>query len=131
MRYWGWFAAKLTVAVAGTSALLKQISRAFPPETDKLAPLNHGMSFLLCDLALLLCFLLFAGTLYLSIRDQRDQFRTFVRRLSMPIATGSSSRILLLGRPQIEYICPFVRGTLREDDLHISGSSIAKWTPHP
>lgn len=130
MRYWGWFAAKLTVALAGASALVKQISRAFPPETDKLAPLNKGMSFLLCDLALLLCFLLFAGALYLIVWDQRYRCRTCLRRLRMPIATGSWSRIMLLGRPQIEYICPYGHGTLREDDLHISGLSTAEWTPH-
>ena len=29
--------------------------------------------------------------------------------------------MLLFGRPQIEYICPYGHGTLREDDLHISG----------
>jgi len=48
----------------------------------------------------------------------------------MPIATGSWSQILLFGRPQIEYICPYGHGTLREDDLHISGMSSAEWTPH-
>ena len=55
-------------------------------------------------------------------------------RLPAPSAnadcTGSWSRILLFGRPQIEYICPYGHGTLREDDLHISGMSAAEWTPH-
>jgi hypothetical protein len=43
---------------------------------------------------------------------------------------GAWSRILLFGRPQIEYICPYGHGTLREDDLHISGLSAAEWTPN-
>src|ERR1039458_4444637 len=56
MRYWAWFAAKLAVSAAGWRGLLALVSRMFPPEKDPLAPLNHGASFLLCDLALLLCF---------------------------------------------------------------------------
>jgi hypothetical protein len=130
MRFWAWFVAKLAVTALVFGAVLKQISRMFPPDKDKLAPLNDGMRFLLCDLALMLCFLLFAGALYLIVRDQRYRCRVCLRRLRMPIATGSWSRILLFGRPQIEYICPYGHGTLREDDLHISGLSAGEWTPH-
>ena len=86
---------------------MRRLARAFPS--------------CLCDLALMLCFLLFAGALYLIVWDQRYRCRVCLRRLRMPIETGSWSRILLFGRPQIEYICPYGHGTLREDDLHISG----------
>jgi len=130
MRYRAWFAAKLAVAIVGTGGLLKWVSRVFPPEKDTLAPLGKGFSFLLCDLALMLVFLLFAGALYLIFRDQRYRCRVCLRRLRMPVARGSWSRILLFGRPQIEYICPYGHGTLREDDLHISGLSVPEWTPH-
>jgi hypothetical protein len=130
MRYWAWFAAKLAVAIAGSGGLVKWVSRIFPADKDTLAPLGKGVSYLLCDLALMLVFLLFAGALYLSVWDQRYRCRVCLRRLRMPIATGSWSRILLFGRPQIEYICPYGHGTLREDDLHISGLSAAEWTPH-
>ena len=130
MRYWAWFAAKLAVAIAGSAGLLKWVSRMFPADKDTLAPLGKGFSYLLCDLALMLIFLLFAGALYLIVWDQRYRCRVCLRRLRMPIATGSWSRILLFGRPQIEYICPYGHGTLREDDLHISGMSAAEWTPH-
>ena len=130
MRYWAWFAGKLAIATLGFGAGLKLVSRMFPPETDLYAPLGKGLSFLLCDLALMLCFLLFAGALYLIVWDQRYRCRVCLRRLRMPIATGSWSRILLFGRPQIEYICPYGHGTLREDDLHISGLSAPEWTPH-
>ncbi len=88
------------------------------------------MRFLLCDLALMLCFLVFAGILYLIVWDQRYRCRVCLRRLRMPIATGSWSRILQFGRPRIEYICTYGHGTLSEDDLHISGLSGAEWTPH-
>jgi len=130
MRYWAWFAAKLAVAIAGSGGLLKLVSRLFPADKDTLAPLGKGVSYLLCDLALMFVFLLFAGALYLAVWDQRYRCRVCLRRLRMPIATGSWSQILLFGRPQIEYICPYGHGTLREDDLHISGMSTAEWTPH-
>jgi len=130
MRYWGWFAAKLAVAVAAFAGLGKLVTGLFPSEKDPLAPLNHGMKFLLCDLALMLCFLLFAGALYLIVRDQRYRCRVCLRRLRMPVSTGSWSRILQFGRPRIEYICTYGHGTLSEDDLHISGLSGAEWTPN-
>lgn len=130
MRYWAWFVAKLAVAAVGLRVILRVISRNFPPDTDPRAPLNDGMRYLLCNLALMLCFLVFAGILYLIVWDQRYRCRVCLRRLRMPIATGSWSSILQFGRPRIEYICIYGHGTLSEDDLHISGLSSAEWTPH-
>jgi hypothetical protein len=130
MRYWGWFAAKLAVAAAIFRGLLALISSLFPPDKDPYAPLGKGATYLLCDLALMLCFLLAAGTLYLIIWDQRYRCRVCLRRLRMPIETGSWSRILQFGRPRIEYICPYGHGTLREDELHISGMSLSEWERH-
>jgi hypothetical protein len=95
-----------------------------------LAPLGKGVTFLLCDLVPMLCFLLFAGALYLVVWNQRYRCRVCLRRLRMPVARGSWSRILLFGRPHIEYICPYGHGSLRENDLHISGLSAAEWTPN-
>jgi hypothetical protein len=130
MRYWAYFAAKLVVAAAGLSGLLALVSKSFPPSKDPLAPLNQGASFLLCDLALMGCFLLGAGLLYAIIRDQRYRCRVCLRRLRMPIQTGSWSRILQFGRPRIEYICTYGHGTLREDEVQLSGGPNAEWTPH-
>ena len=48
----------------------------------------------------------------------------------MPIETGSWSRMLQFGRPRIEYICPYGHGTLKEDELQISGLENPEWTPH-
>jgi hypothetical protein len=130
MRYWAWFVVKLAVAAVVFGGLMKLVSRSFPPDKDPLAPLNDGMRFLLCDLVLMLCFLLFAGALYLIVRDQRYRCRVCLRRLRMPITTGSWSGILQFGSPRIEYICTYGHGTLSEDELHISGLSGAEWTPH-
>lgn len=130
MRYWGWFVAKLAVAVVGLRLMYGWVAHTFPAEKDDLAPLGKGLSFLLCDLALLLTFLIFAGSIYLAIRDQRYRCRVCLRRLRMPVARGSWSRMMLFGRPQIEYICPYGHGTLRQDDLHLTGTSYPQWTPH-
>jgi len=130
MRYWGWFAAKLAVAAGVFRGLLALISRVFPPDSSPLAPLDNGAKYLLCDLALMLCFLLAAGALYLIVWDQRYRCRVCLRRLRMPIQIGSWSRILQFGRPRIEYICPYGHGTLREDELRISGMTAAEWEPN-
>jgi hypothetical protein len=130
MRYWAWFAGKLTVAAVVFRSLLAGISAIFPPEKDELAPLGKGLSFLMCDLALMLWFLALAGTLYVIVWDQRYRCRVCLRRLRMPIETGSWSSTLQFGRPKIEYICLYGHGTLKEDELQISGRSNAEWTPH-
>jgi len=69
-----------------------------------------------------------AGLLYLAILDQRHRCRVCLRRLRMPVETGSWSRMLLLGRPRIEYICPYGHGTLTEEELQISGLDNPEWT---
>ena len=48
----------------------------------------------------------------------------------LPPSSANADCDGFLERPQIEYICPYGHGTLREDDLHISGMSAAEWTPH-
>lgn len=130
MRYWAWFAAKLAVAGAFFWSLLIVLLRQFPSDKNPLSPLGRGATYLLCDLVLMVWFLLAAGVLYVVIRDQRYRCRVCLRRLRMPVETGSWSRILQLGRPRIEYICPYGHGTLREDELRISGMSMAEWEPH-
>ena len=77
-----------------------------------------------------LWFLAACGLLYLCIWDQRYRCRVCLRRLRMPVETGSWSRMLLLGRPHIEYICPYGHGTLKQEELQISGLENAEWTPH-
>jgi hypothetical protein len=48
----------------------------------------------------------------------------------MPVETGSWGQMLELGRPRIEYICPYGHGTLKEEELQISGLENPEWTPH-
>ena len=76
-----------------------------------------------------LWFLLCCGVLYLCVLDQRYRCRVCLRRLRMPVETGSWSRMLFLGRPRMEYICPYGHGTLKEAELQIPGMENPEWTP--
>jgi len=132
MRYWAYFAAKLLSAAAVLYGLLAWITASFPdePNPPPLAPLRDGGRILLLNVAELGWFLLCAGVLYIIVRDQRYRCRTCLRRLRMPVETGSWGRMLLFGRPRIEYICPYGHGTLKQDELQISGLENPRWTPH-
>jgi hypothetical protein len=77
-----------------------------------------------------LWFLFSAGLLYLCILDQRYRCRVCLRRLRMPIETGSWGRMFMLGRPRTEYICTYGHGKLNVDELQISGLENPEWTPH-
>jgi hypothetical protein len=110
-------------------AFSKQDPGASAKGPSDLRPLNDGLSRLWFNLAMMGWFLVAAGTLYVIIWDQRYRCRTCLRRLRMPIETGSWGRMLLHGRPRIEYICPYGHGTLKEDELQISGLANPEWTP--
>ena len=130
MRYWALFACKLIVAAAplyGLLALLDALFPGKPKNAPDIWPLETGTQALVCNLALLGWFLLCCGAFYLIIWDQRRRCRVCLRRLRMPVETGSWSRMLQFGRPRIEYICPYGHGTLKEEELQISGLETPEW----
>jgi hypothetical protein len=139
MRYWAFFAAKLTAAGGVLCGLLVILNVLWPPAAKftvgrGAAAYSYIPPRFLYDLwytlAVGVWFLLCSGLIYLIIWDQRYRCRTCLRRLRMPIETGSWSRMLQFGRPRIEYICPYGHGTLREEELQISGLENPEWTPH-
>ncbi len=132
MRYWAYFSAKLIVAGGVLYGLLLLLSRMLPEETalNEYDAFRNGPLRLVYNLAFMGWFLLCAGVLYLIIRDQRYRCRVCLRRLRMPIETGSWGQMLQLGRPRIEYICPYGHGTLKAEELQISGLANPEWTPH-
>ncbi len=83
------------------------------------------------DLALTLIlgalFLACSGVFYLCLLDQRYRCRKCLRRLRMPLKTGSWGAMLLLGRPRIEYICPFGHGNLNVPEVQITGREGGDW----
>lgn len=131
MRYWSYFAAKLGVASATLYGLLTLLNWGWPPVPNRFTYVPPRFGYDLgFTLAVMVWFLLCSGTVYLIIWDQRYRCRVCLRRLRMPIETGSWSRMLQFGRPRIEYICPYGHGTLREEELQISGLENPEWTAH-
>jgi hypothetical protein len=131
MRYWSYFAAKLVAAAAVLYGLLAILNWIYPPAPELFEYLPPRFGYDLgYTLFVLVWFLMCTGALYLAIWDQRYRCRVCLRRLRMPVETGSWSRMLQLGRPRIEYICPYGHGTLKEDEFQISGAESPEWTPH-
>jgi hypothetical protein len=131
MKYWGYLAAKLIGAAALLGFLWPQIRRSLP-DADKFRRHEYyqmGDNLLWYTLGVYLFWLFAAGLLYLIIRDQRYRCRTCLRKLRMPIARGSWSR-LLIGRPHTEYICPYGHGTLKVPEIHITGNEPHAWAEH-
>jgi len=131
MKYWGYFIAKFAAAAVPLLGLRLLIDGIWPPLTNAY---NYQLSRFAFDLpytmAVLFWFLLCCGAVYLIVLDQRYRCRVCLRRLRMPVETGSWSRMLQFGRPRIEYICPYGHGTLREDEIQISGRQMPEWNPH-
>ena len=129
MRYWAYFVAKLAVAAGALYGVLLLLNPYLPKEgSEALAPLDQGFDKLIVNVVFMAYFLVCAGVLYLIVRDQRYRCRVCLRKLRMPIETGSWGKMLLLGRPRIEYICPYGHGTLKADEVQISGLSNPEWT---
>lgn len=131
MTYWAYLAAKLVLvgllvwlAGVGLYNWFPRPAPVFYPEPDLF---THDLPF---TFAMMIYTLLSFGLVYLTIWDQRGRCRTCLRRLRMPVATGSWGNMLTFGRPQIEYICPYGHGTLKVSELQITGTERPDWQPH-
>lgn len=139
MRYWSYLVAKLAAAYALLVSVRWAVLRVLPrpePFSFPMArreryyvandPMTHdlGYAFLALLFTLALC-----GLLWVIVWDQRYRCRTCVRKLRMPVHLGSWTHILL-GRPQTEYICPYGHGTLKVEELQITGHQAPDWQPH-
>jgi hypothetical protein len=122
MRYWGYLVAKLAVAGAILLELRKGVAWIFHPQRFAV---DLAFTF-----AMMLLSLFGAGLLWLIILDQRYRCRACLRRLRMPVATGSWTHILFIGTPRTEYICPYGHGTLKVAELQITGRENPDWQPH-
>lgn len=135
MRYWAYLAAKVLLVCAVFGGLIALLNYWWPPELQILAhqyayvPPRFGYS-LGYTFATLGLFLLFDAALYFVWWDQRLRCRTCLRKLRMPVETGSWSRMLQFGRPRIEYICPYGHGTLKQEEVQISGIENPEWKSH-
>ena len=128
VRYWSLLAAKLVLCGAVAYGVLRAIDSYWssPLWLYNVRSPRFGLDLVYTSVVGV-WFLLLAGLLYLCVWDQRYRCRVCLRRLRMPIETGSWSRMLLVGRPRIEYICPYGHGTLKEEELHLTGAD-NEWT---
>jgi hypothetical protein len=131
LRYWGFLLLKFAAAAFVSTFALWFLNLFWWPHT-RLFHLNMSrFSFDLGYTTLAYVWFLFSyGLFYLAIWDQRLRCRTCLRRLCMPIETGSWGYMLQLGRPQIEYICPYGHGKLNVEEVQISGTVSPEWTEH-
>jgi hypothetical protein len=130
-RYWGFLLLKLLGAALGSAVALWFLNLFWEPVT----PLFHWNPYQFCyDLLYTtlagVWFLFSYGLFYLAFWDQHYRCRTCLRRLRMPIETGSWGYMLQLGRPRMEYICIYGHGKLNVEELQISGKVQPEWTEH-
>lgn len=137
MKYWLYLLAKLAIA-AGVILLLQTALEFFYPvprldartlaEYGPPPPLFlHDMLFTFLTLGI---WLVAAGLLSVILRDQRRRCRSCLRRLIMPVNSGSWGHLVTFGRPRTELICPFGHGTLSIEELQITGRHFPDWQPH-
>ncbi len=133
MKYWLYLAGKLLSAAAiwfGLLAALRHYPLP-PPQPAKFGKqpelFLHDLRFTFLVLAL---YLLEVGIVYAIIWDQKRRCRTCLRKLIMPLSTGSWSNMVVFGRPRTEWICPYGHGTLSIEELQITGHHAADWQPH-
>ena len=130
MKYWGFLLLKLVAAGALMFVIWRAIVVSFRGAVAsgfEQKPFGHDLGF---TTVMLLYFLACFGLIHLIVWDQRYRCRTCLRRLRMPINTGSWGYMLQLGRPRLEYICPYGHGTLNIEELQITGKDSPAWTEH-
>jgi hypothetical protein len=130
MRYWGYLAVKVCVVAAiayfGASFLAAAYPTPEPFMRVEQKPFAHDLTYTFIMLG---WFLFCLGLLYVAILDTRYRCRTCLRRLRMPVKTGSWSHVLF-GSTKTEYICPYGHGTLKITELQITGPHPPDWKAH-
>lgn len=131
MKYWAYFAAKLAVLALLMKGLWIVLSLLKPgPQffmLSRVSPFGHDLWW---TLTVLLYSLLGIGLLYLAVLDQKYRCRTCLRRLRMPVETGSWNHMLLFGPPRTEWICTYGHGTLKVPEVQITGAEPTDWQAH-
>ena len=131
MRYWAFLVAKLAAAGAVLLGLRKALVLLLPkPEQYRagvqMDPFGHDLTY---TFSMLLFTLAAVGVFWAIAWDQRYRCRTCLRRLRMPVLTGSWTHVLF-GAPRTEYICTYGHGTLKVAELQITGRQQPDWQPH-
>jgi hypothetical protein len=130
MKYWGFLLAKLVAAAGVIWAAQLAISLCFARQAifldQELDPFTHDLGY---TVTMMLFAAFCTGLITWIVRDQRYRCRTCLRKLRMPMATGSWKNMLFLGQPRTEYICVYGHGTLKVPELQLTGET-PDWEPH-
>ena len=131
MKYWLYLIAKLLLAGMLLYGLQYGVLHLYPlpPRIPGVKPEGLFMRDWAFTSLVIVLWHFEAVVLVLIVLDQRRRCRTCLRKLVMPVTTGSWGRILL-GRPRTERICPYGHGTLTIEDLQITGRQLPDWHPH-
>jgi hypothetical protein len=129
MKYWLYLIAKLAIAAGALYGLLAALQR-FYPVARPFRPSGPPAPLFAPNVLFLTIWLMGAGLFWLILWDQRRRCRTCLRRLIMPVKTGSWGHMVIFGRPKIEIICPYGHGTLSIEELQITGRQLPDWQPH-
>ncbi len=132
-RYWGFLLAKFLLAGSIFALLVRTLNHFWAGPSAPVANRYHVLGYdryLIYLICLGVVYLISVGLFYLAILDQRYRCRVCLRRLRMPIETGSWSKMLQFGRPHIQYICIYGHGKLNIPELHLTGTDIREWTQH-
>ena len=129
MRYWGWLAIKLGMAVALVAGFWTVAGWVVPPApTGLLANWPRFGSDLSYTFAVAFSVIVGFGLGWVCAVDQVYRCRTCARRLRMPVTSGGNySHIMLGGTPRTEYICTYGHGKLNVPDVHVSSSRAMRW----
>ncbi len=131
MKYWTYFVAKLIAGAAVLDLLWRGVSAIMPPpETFMRQQVKAFPQDLRWTSVMFLFWLLAASFVYLIVWDQKRRCRTCLRRLRMPVESGSWSKATLFNPPRTESICPYGHGTLEEPEVHTSGKRPPEWKAH-
>lgn len=134
MRYWGLLLGKLAAAIGLSYLLFLAIDWAVPAEHMFVVPgspvrieqygIGRNLGY---TAAMLVWFLISAGLVWLCVWDHRYRCRVCLRRMRMPIETGSWGQMLQFGRPETEYICTYGHGRLNVSELQLHGKESPEW----
>jgi hypothetical protein len=127
MKYWLYLIAKL-VAIASLVYGLRALLVNYYLRKGRIPLYDPSVSIF--KYLMLAIGLLAVGLFSLAIWDQKRRCRSCLRRLIMPVATGSWGHIVLFGQPRTEWICPYGHGTLSIAELQIAGRELPDWKPH-
>jgi len=130
VKYWGYFGAKLVLAGGLLWAAWSLLVAWLPgPETFFYMRVGRHQD-LGWAMLMLLFWLVGLGLVALIIWDQRRRCRVCLRRLRMPVETGTWGAATLFGPPRVSMICPYGHGTLDQPELHTAVQAPAEWHQH-